>query len=579
MERIYPSWDKIEKLHNPLTTGEKTLARFLDDNLSSDWEIYVQPYLNFSNPDIVILNPHVGIMVYEVKDWAMETYQWENNANMKNIETAKHIRQVEHYKKKIIEQLIPDMAEKIDDESYLYGLVKTGIYQHKISGKDARNLFNNCDHPHIIGYDDLISSNLQKVVPDSNILIRDDMQKEWTNELRFWLKPPFHSMEQCEDIKLTKQQKKHALPKPGHRRLRGAAGSGKTLIIAYRAAKLASEGYKVLIITFNLTLWHYIRDMIARAPFKFEWSKITFCHFHGFCNDLLNELNVAKPHENYLLNIVPTVRGAISGKNIDKYKFDAILIDEGQDYQWDWYDLLSRFLEDRDELLLVCDKCQNIYDRDLNWIDAMENVKFRGRWGELNTVHRLPKNIGKLANEFSKKFKLEQTVEIKEYIQLNLFERHPIFQWKNILPIKWLSNVINAYETIKNSQMNFGEGHASDIVILLPTRKMGAKAIKAFKNKKIDVNHVFESDNNAKYHRHKKAFWRGDSRLKISTIHSFKGWESIHVIMLIPEYWNGDENLDALVYTAMTRTSKNLIVLNSNKRYWKFGKEINKKHK
>jgi ATP-dependent exoDNAse (exonuclease V) alpha subunit len=65
--------------------------------------------------------------------------------------------------------------------------------------------------------------------------------------------------------------------------------------------------------------------------------------------------------------------------------------------------------------------------------------------------------------------------------------------------------------------------------------------------------------------------------LKISTIHSFKGWEAIHVIMLIPTRWNGDENLDSLVYTAMTRTRKNLIVLNSHERYVKFGESLAKK--
>jgi hypothetical protein len=48
------------------------------------------------------------------------------------------------------------------------------------------------------------------------------------------------------------------------------------------------------------------------------------------------------------------------------------------------------------------------------------------------------------------------------------------------------------------------------------------------------VNHVFEDDYDKKIHRHKKAFWMGDSRLKMSTIHSFKGWEVPNVIVVIP---------------------------------------------
>jgi CTP synthase len=45
----------------------------------------------------------------------------------------------------------------------------------------------------------------------------------------------------------------------------------------------------VLVISFNITLWHYVKDMIARSPFNFSWGKFTFTHFHGFCKDRLNE--------------------------------------------------------------------------------------------------------------------------------------------------------------------------------------------------------------------------------------------------------------------------------------------------
>jgi len=574
--RIYPSWSEIEKFHDTLTEGEKVLARFLDDNLPKDWKIFVQPYLNNSRPDIIVFNPQVGVMIYEVKDWALTTYKWNEKRSMG---TSANIRQVNNYRDKIIEQMVPDMGEKIDKNKKIFALVQTGIYLHNINGDDAKELFNNCDYPTIVGYDDLTKYNLNYIVPGVKFERSKYMQKEWADEIEFWLNPPFHSKEQIENIELTKRQKEHAKPAPGHQRLRGAAGSGKTLIMAYRAAKLAEEGHKVLVITFNLTLWHYIRDMIARAPFDFDWKNITFKHFHGFCNDILIDLSVPKPHEDYLNKIVPVVENAISNKNIDKFKFDAILIDEGQDYKWEWYNLLSKFLNERDELLFVCDENQNIYGRELSWIDNMRNVKFRGPWRELNTVHRLPKKIGNLANKFSETFNLDQSIEIEEYAQLTLFEKPPIFKWENIKPENWLQSVMDAYESIKHQQIDLGEGHASDIVILLPTRKMGMKAVESFKKHKIEVNHVFEVEEQAKYHRHKKAFWLGDSRLKISTIHSFKGWEAIHVIMLIPTRWNGDENLDHLVYTAMTRTRKNLIVLNCHKRYSEFGEKLNNKSK
>lgn len=558
--RIYPSWEEIEKFYEPLSEGEKALASFLDENLPDDWKIFVRPHLNNSCPNIVILNPEVGLMIYTVRDT--------------DFPASILIKQVNHYRNKIIEQIVPDIGEKIDEDKRLFGIIQTGIYLHGLNGEKARELFDYPDYPVIAGFDDLTKGNLYFVVPAADYK-NGYMEKEHANELEFWLNPPFHSKRGALKLDLTNKQKNHSKPKPGHRRIRGAAGSGKTLVIAYRAAKLAAEGKKVLVLTFNLTLWHYIKDMIAKTPFDFEWKNIVFNHFHGFCNDILNEIGEERPSKNYFDEIVPAVEEAISKNDIEKFKFDAILIDEGQDCKWEWYNLLSKFLNERDELLFVCDKNQNIYGRELSWIDNMGNVKFRGRWGELNTIYRLPKNIGDVANKFAKTFNLDQQLDTEEYAQLTLFERPPILKWKNINEKEWQKALKDAYSVLKYQQNGFGEGDASDIVILLPTKKRGMTAVKLFERRGIEVNHVFEVDKQSKYSRHKKAFPTGDKRLKISTIHSFKGWEAIHVIMLIPEKWKGGENLDSMVYTAMTRTRKNLIVLNCNERYFEFGDQLN----
>ena len=584
--RLYPTWNEIQNFHNPLTEGEESLARFLDDTLPEEWMIFVEPYLNGSRPDIVVFNPQIGVMIYEVKDWDLSSYHWKGGQLVVGDKKGSYPikdpeKQVNHYKDKILGQLVPSLGEEVDRNKSAFGLVKTGIYFHKMPGEVVRKFFNNRTYPIIIGYDDLYDSNIRNIVPDSGIPKGKYMQEEWADEILFWLKPPFHSLEQTQYFELTPKQKEHAEPQSGHFRIRGATGSGKTLVIAYRAAKLASQGFNVLVITFNITLWHYIRDMIARTPFEFEWSKICFNHFHGFCNDVLNELGVPAPHEKYLKTIVPTVERALKmatyrGENVENLKFDAILIDEGQDYKWEWYNCLCQFLRGRDELLLVCDKKQNIYSRDLSWIDKpMKN--FPGRWRELKTVYRLPKKIGDAANRFSSMFGLDQSVEVEKYVQLKLFERplKPHLVWKNIQSGEWLSHIKNAYEQIESTQLKSGEGHPSDIVILLPTKSMGMEAAEYFdKSLQIEVNHVFEDGGESKYHSHKKAFWLGDSRLKMSTIHSFKGWEAVHVILLIPEEWKGLGNLDALVYTAMTRTRENLIVLNCNERYVEYGKSL-----
>ena len=77
INRIYPTWEQINTLKAPLTEGEYALAKYLDSYLSADWEIYLQPYLNGDRPDVVLLHPRIGIVIYEVKDWNLNIYKSE----------------------------------------------------------------------------------------------------------------------------------------------------------------------------------------------------------------------------------------------------------------------------------------------------------------------------------------------------------------------------------------------------------------------------------------------------------------------------------------------------------------------
>jgi hypothetical protein len=602
--------EQISQFKQPLTAGEFCLLEYLENNLKKDpdfnggnlaeyngWLIFVQPFLNGSRPDIIIFNPRVGVQIFEVKDWDLRHYSFENRkGNDSKIhkvfcvsdrngtyQIKSPIKQVEHYKEKICGQLIPRIGEDVDEKTKTYGLIKTAVYFHKTTTESAQTLFketeNNFKVSPVIGYDALKDNNLIAVVPD----IRWETgslywKKEWNDELLFWLNPPVHMIEQGTLLTLTTEQRKFANPQVGHQRVRGVAGSGKTQVLAYRAAKLASEGKRVLVLTFNITLWHYIHDMINRSPFKFNWTNITATHFHGFCKDTLNEFGENWPQEEgngesvFKDIIVKKVLETIKKQDyFDKY--DAILIDEGQDFYVEWYHMLCEFLTDRDELVVVCDKKQNIYGRELEWLDKRRsNVDKFGEWIELRTIMRLPEHVATLCEDFSAHFNLNQDVKRKTLLpQEKLFNQlNDQVIWWNTEEKDWLEKTEEAYELIKNKAYN---RHPSDTVILLPNKDFGIVCVKHFDSKKdIKTCHVFEDDDEQKYHRHKKAFWIGDSRLKMSTIQSFKGWEAPNVIVFIPSGVRGSKSLyDNLIYTAITRTRQNLIIINSNSRYKEFG--------
>ncbi len=615
--RLYPNWEQLKEQNNPLTAGEEHLIRYLDTYLPKDenwqqnhkledykgWIIFAQPFLNGTRPDVIIFNPQVGIVIYEVKDWDLKFYESNEGGLFVNDGKGVHqikspIEQVKHYKEKLIGQLVPNIGEAIDQNEKNFGLIKTGVYFHKAQTSVCQEKLGAKIEDYryfpFFGFDSIRENNLKEIVPDVNISSSNYWNRDWNEDILFWLNPPYHSIEQGTVLKLRGNQIKVAEPKSGHYRVRGVAGSGKTQALAYRAGKLASQGFDVLIISFNITLWHYVKDMIARSPFNFSWGKFTFTHFHGFCKDKLNEFETKWPkspqrtdfkeqvdYENaiddFFKSTVPAaVITAIRGKDYQKY--DAILIDEGQDYHFDWYYLLNRyFLKSRDEVMIVCDKRQNIFDRELDWLDkrvTKEGLdKFKEPYIDLTVTFRLPKRVAIMSNEFSEIFNLNQELKVGR-IEDNpvLLHSHHII-WLNINEDDWQYYIYNAFLRLKK------EGYsASDMVILLPSHKIGKIAVDLFKEKKIGVNHVFEEDTEARYHPHKKAFWMGDGRLKMSTIHSFKGWELLNIVLFIPsESPETNKKLDTIIYTALTRTRENLIIFNSNSRYSDFGTKFPKK--
>lgn len=605
--RVIPGWETINKFKNPLTEGEVTLIKYLDENLLSDknftdgsklidyngWLIFVQPFLNGSRPDIVIFHPKIGIQIFEVKDWNLIHYHFDRNDKGYwnfNVSDGKGtyqikspIKQVEYYKEKLTGQLVPQIGEEINKNVKKYGLIKTAIYFHKSTTKQAQDLFEKHSSDFkffpLFGRDALSSANLRQIVPDSYLSQSIYWNKDWNKEVLFWLNPPFHSLEQTIELTLNNYQKKFSSPQPGHYRIRGVAGSGKTQVLAYRAGKLASQGNKILILSFNITLWHYIRDMVQRSPFEFKWDQFAFNHFHGFCKDILNEFGERWPSdsgndESVFRSVVPSmVMEAIKRGRYEKY--DAIFIDEGQDYYIEWYQMLCKFLTERDEVVVVCDKKQNIYGREMEWLDKRRSgVEKFGEWIELKTIVRLPERIANITKEFSEMFNLNQDVRVDKVERPDLFNQYQEHSvWWNINPIDWLKKIDEAFEIIKS---NGTSTHGSDIVVLLPDKNFGLECVAHFETaKNINVNHVFEKDDEKRYHNHKKAFWMGDSRLKLSTIHSFKGWEVLNVILFIPNNFYGSEELyDRVVYTAMTRTRRNLIVVNANQRYNEFGTKV-----
>jgi Nuclease-related domain len=212
--RIFPDWEQIYNFKPPLTDGELELAKFLDKNLPATWEIYLQPYLNGDKPDLAILNPSVGVVIFEVKDWDLgsdhtkEEYFFDKTTNQKRKRTRyfvtdsrgtypiqSPISQVERYRENLINLYLPQIGDAIDSNTRNLSAFKVALYFHNAATKQAQEFVPCLDKRCVVfGRDFLNTDSLDKIVLDANRQSSLSMRKDWANEIRFWLKPPFHSI-------------------------------------------------------------------------------------------------------------------------------------------------------------------------------------------------------------------------------------------------------------------------------------------------------------------------------------------------------------------------------------------------
>ena len=154
-------------------------------------------------------------------------------------------------------------------------------------------------------------------------------------------------------------------------RVEGGAGSGKTMLAAYAAEALANQGLNVLLLCYTRGLCKDLRhSMSTRSE---SAGRIDVSSFHimafRFAHDL--ELEYAYPPDDdeakskqfWMHDTADMIRTAIRSGAATKY--DAIIVDESQDFPAHWWELVLDLFADPNEarLLLFCDPHQDIFER------------------------------------------------------------------------------------------------------------------------------------------------------------------------------------------------------------------------
>ena len=606
---ISPPREDWDNLPTQLTPGERRVAEFFDEHLPEGWEIYVQPHLNGLRPDFVLLNPQIGIAVFEVKDWDLDAIEHRAEPNNKgqlprlmardsggktfSRETENPVSKVRRYKNEIYNLYCPSLPERKGFGTITAGIIFTQTPHDRIQrllekfNDDDERKYRNL-YP-IAGRDDIASGDIRRLFPNCNRYPDSRMSEERASSLRGWLKEPAYSREQREPLELNERQRELATTRTvgGYRRVKGPAGSGKSLALAARAAELADAGANVLVVCFNITLMNYLRDLTVRHRTQRRVIKrqVDFLHFHGWCKRVCEDS--AHTEDYYALwkeytqdevldcqmaNLVQEAYTTAQGGGGVPY-YDAILVDEGQDFNLLWWNTLRKALRQGGEMLLVADKTQNIYGRASAWTDeAMRGAGFPGGpWFTLETVYRLPRDIMPFLHEYADTFLTDEEVDIPEQIPLS---GPADLRW---VQIDSTENAVDVCvkETRRQQKNLYPDTAHPDIIFITQRDEIGRAFVEKFQQYNVNVLHTFDKDE-GRSRRQKLAFWQGSPKLKATTLHSFKGWEARHLVVYVESIDKPEDR--ALFYAALTRLKQHengstLTVVSSCPQLREFGRD------
>ena len=664
--KLYPPIEVIKKRKPEPTDGERKLLSFLMNNLNDEYEIFYQPFLNGDLPDIVLMRKDGGLILFEVKDWNLDNYiissdgKWVVKSNGA-VNRKSPFSQVLKYKENLYNLHVDSLLElKLKDFKYWY-IVSCAVYFHCHDEKVANqvcygispnskyktfldknfkvfdNYCKNCRK--FLQYTDWVNEKCIHCKSEQQyqtlILGKDSLNKYTFDKIfkltwisknsKFFttelydsfcriLKPSIHTIEEGTEIVFSQIQKELSISEEGvKKRIKGVAGSGKSLVLARRAinAHIRTNSI-VLILTYNITLRNYIRDKLSSIRENFLWDFFHICNYHDFINSNMNNVGIGFDflEKNDEGNIVYNSMNeeifdekVYSNINLfkdfkdDLPKYDAIFIDETQDYKENWIRIIKEyFTKEQTEIVAFADEKQNIYSRDLD-NNKMPIIPLTvGAWDKrLNISYRLSNKIASLAFDFQKvffknKYELENKIDttykpmlfdnpIIEYHFLDVIDDESIskYIYNQILKHKFNSNDV----TILSSRIKMLR-ELNEYLKLISKEKTNImfetkeeyESLSSVSSNGYDKNKEIE-----KVRKNRKAnFWMNRGTFKLSTIHSFKGWESPVLFLIIENNIKSDDILsmtdnkgfkpqefsDELVYTGITRCKDFLFIINLN---------------
>ena len=589
------------------TDGERQFYKFLErvarpDSRYLSWYL---PDIKGREPDFLLFSDEVGLIIFEVKDWALDQIREADpqyfvlDMGGKAEKRRNPLQQARDY--------FADVMNRIKEDGYLLssdprflgkskipvncGVVFPNINKYEYKEKDLDKVI---DTDKIFFFDDLHPASDLCADPSGRCFL-DALKRMFVPQFSFQITGrelehlkgvlfPVVRLELPDRGTGDKQEKEkrrlrvldhnqEALARKiegGHRVISGPSGCGKTLILVHRAALLQQynpEIKNILFVCYNITLVNYIRRLLSDKKVPLGEGGVEVMHFFELCSKILGEkVNYEKENQDYYDMVVQM---ALEKAGDGKRQYDAIMIDEGQDFTDDMFKVVTSLLNKKtDNLMVALDDNQNIYRSGQAWKNL--GIKAQGRVHRLNYVYRNTIEIAQFAARFmnddqgkSDKADSKQAELFPDY-----FDYHgPKPEIKQFADVKAIVDYVTAtIKTLADEGMPL-----SEIAVLYavkspyegmqePLPQLIGHALEA---KGIISNWISED------YKAKKTYDITTNSVTISTVQSAKGLDYACVFLLgldspkIGE-WSADVAKN-LTYVAITRAREQLYIPYCNK--------------
>lgn len=311
----------------------------------------------------------------------------------------------------------------------------------------------------------------------------------------------------------------------------GVAGSGKTLLAIRKAEFLAQSGFRVLLTCFNNPLGSWLRERVYRHA-NVPPGSVRVANVDALFSQLIDESGLDRPakqavrNENHFFDVTLPEFIFDHADQITE-RFDAIIVDEGQDFAPAKWTALQALMSDP--------------------VDGIFYIFFDSEQGIYRKAHQFPVRVSDVA--------LMRNCRNTDPIYQILLRYYPGKDWPLSSEVRGIVPEVTGTsrsETHKSLQMLFNklfnsEGIPTSEAIILTCAGKSKSTLE-------------ENDKIGKF----KLTWDKPKRpdqVQVETVFRFKGLERA-IVMLIPELEHRQmADWDQLMYVGVSRATQHLVVV------------------